>query len=219
MRIKSLIRLLPFTALVIFITSCQKEISADTLGNSGNGNGNGGNGGNNTNNIQGDYDFVGMVAHTNSVVTASQLGQTLKSVTTSDYVTENNAGTVKINANQFITTNMAFDIDTLMHNTTYINGVSQGTIDMPFVQTYPPTSSTASYVRNSADSITVTGTFGPSPDPSGNPPTRPTGIKLSWHSDTLYCKVVATVSQNINQGGIPATLVGSVNGTMKLKKH
>lgn len=216
MRIKILTKLLP--GLFFFIlTSCQKEISFDSPINGGTGSGSG-SGSGNTNNIIGDYDFVGMVAHTISTVTATQAGQELKAVTVSDYASKNNSGTIKITSTQMISTSVAYTIDTIMNAKTYVNGVLLDDQDFPFQVNSPATSSTSSYVRNSADSITMTGAVG-LPDPSGNTPTGPIGAKLSWHGDTLFMHVHTTINQTITQGGVPATLVGTVDGISKLKKR
>jgi len=213
MRVMSAIKLLPVIAVVCILASCQKELSFNDPVNPG-GNGNG----NNTNNIVGDYDFVGMTAHTLSTVTINQLGQNLKTVTVSDYNTQNNSGTVKITANQVISTDNAYSIDTIMNSKTYINGVLMDDSDFPFIISSPPTSGTSTYVRNSSDSITLTGPIG-FPDPSGNTTTGSVGARLSWYGDTLYMKVATTFTQTITQGGIPATFTGTVTGTSKLKKR
>jgi hypothetical protein len=106
-----------------------------------------------------------------------------------------------------------------MNVKTYFDGVLFDDMDMPFVTSVPATASTSSYVRNSADSITVTGSFGGTPDPSGNAATGPVGLKLSWAGDTLIMKLASSYTQTITQGGIPAVFVGSVNGVTKLKRH
>jgi len=215
MRITRAINLLPFIAALVILASCQKEVSFNGPVNPGSG---GGGSGNNTNNIVGDYDFVGMLAHTVSTVRVNQAGQDVKTVTVSDYNTENNTGTVKITANQMISTGVGYSIDTMMNAKTYVNGLLLDDSDFPFQVTMPATSSSSTYVRNSSDSITVTGPLG-FPDPSGNTPTGSAGSKLSWHGDTLFMKVSTTFTQTINQGGIPATFTGTVNGTSKLKKR
>jgi hypothetical protein len=215
MRLQTITKILPLLASAIVLASCQKEISAELPGS---GSGSGGSGGNSTANIAGDYDFVGISAHTVSTVNLSQAGQTMKTVTVSDYVSQDNTGTVKITSNQMIGTNVGYSVDTTMNNKTYLNGLLIDDSDLPFTFTAPPTSSTSTYVRNSADSITMTGSLGV-PDPSGNNPTGPVGTKLSWHGDTLYMKINMTITQTINQGGVPATMTGTVNGVSKLKKH
>ena len=209
-------------SVISFFVSCQKETSFETgNGNGSGGNGGGGNGGGigNTSNIVGDYDFVGLEAHTKSTVTISAAGSEMKTITVSDYLTESNTGTVKITSNQFISTNLGYSIDTTMNAKTYIDNVLFDDSDFPFALTSPPTSSTSTYVRVSADSITVTGAIGTSPDPSGSTPTGPVGVKLSWSGDTLLMKINTSFTQTITQGGVPATLEGSVRGITKLKKR
>ncbi|HLG38434.1 MAG TPA: hypothetical protein VI461_02160 [Chitinophagaceae bacterium] len=219
MRIATIKPLLVLSLIIVFV-SCQKEASFENGGGPGGPGGGGGTGGGgNTSNIVGDYDFVGIVAHTKSTVTVNAAGQELKTITISDYASESNSGTVKITSNQFIGTDLAYSIDTTMNAKTYVDNVLLDDSDFPFVFSVPPTSSTSSYVRVSSDSITVTGTIGTAPDPSGTPPTGPIGVKLSWSGDTLLMKMSATVTQTIDQGGVPATVVGSVIGTTKLKKR
>jgi hypothetical protein len=216
MRLTSTPKLLLVFGIALVLASCQKELSfGDAINNPGSG---GGGTGNNTS-ITGNWDFVGMTAHTKSTVTATIAGEELKTITVSDYITKNNTGTVNITSNQFISSGLSYSIDTIMNVKTYISGVLFDDLDMPFVTSVPATGSTSNYVRNSNDSLTVTGSFGGTPNPSGNAPTGPVGIKISWAGDTLLLKVATTFTQSISQGGVPATFVGTVNGITKLKRH
>src|SRR5215475_14770219 len=86
-------------AAVVTLVSCEKEVDLQARTSSGTGTGSG-----NTSSIIGDYDFVGMVAHTQSTVTVSDQGQQLKGVTIADYVTKNNVGTATFTSNEFIGT-------------------------------------------------------------------------------------------------------------------
>ena len=210
-------KLLLLSSLIVFFTSCQKEVDFQTRNTPGGTGGTGGTG--NTSNIVGDYDFVGMVAHTRSTVTVNVGGQELKTVTVSDYVTKNNTGTVKITSSEFISTALAYSVDTIMNVKTYIDNVLFDDSDLPFVGSTPPNSNTSPYVRNSADSITVTGTIGASPYPSGNAPTGPVGVKLAWSGDTLLFKVKTSFTQAVTQNGVTGILTGEVDGITKLKKR
>lgn len=204
-------------SLAIVFTACQKEVDYATGNNTGNTGGTGGTG--NTNNIEGEYDFVGTVAHTESLVTVSIPGQELKTLTVSDYATQNNTGTMKVTADQIIYTNLGFTIDTMMNVKTYVDNVLFDDSDVPFSGTQPASSSTSPYVRNSADSITVTGTVGVASGPSNPAPTGPVGVKLSWSGDTLVLKINSSFTQTVTENGETGILVGSVNGTSKFKKH
>src|SRR5215467_5036572 len=87
--------------LILFFTSCQKEVNYANNNSPANSGGTG-----NTSDIVGDYDFVGLSAHTQSTVTVTELGQEVKTVTVSDYASQNNAGTVTITSGQFISTGL-----------------------------------------------------------------------------------------------------------------
>ena len=208
--------LLLITILMSFLISCQKEINFQ---NSNNSVGNTGGNGTNNNSIIGDWDFVGTMAHTKSTVTVIQGGEELKSVTVSDYTTKNNAGTVKITSNQFISAGLAYSIDTMMNVKTYLNGALFDDIDVPFVMSVPASSSTSPYTRINNDSLTITGAFGAPSNPSGAIPTGPVGMRIAWSGDTLLLKVASSVTQTISQGGATGLLTGTVNGTMKLKRR
>jgi len=186
--------------------------------NSNSGGGNGGGGGSNNSSITGDWNFVGMSAHTYSSVTVVEGGDQLKSVTVSDYNTKNNSGTVKITSTQFISTNLAYSIDTIMNVKTYLNGSLFDDTDLPYVFSAPASSSTSNYTKINSDSITIVGAFGAPSGPSGSIPTGPVGVKISWAGDTLLLKVASSFTQTITQGGVPATLIGSVTGITKLKR-
>lgn len=206
----------------VFFASCQKEIEIDLPpspgGGSGGGGGTGGGGGGTNNSIIGDYDFIGMSAHTDATVTVSQAGVTMKTITTSDYISENNTGTVKITANEFISTNVGYDVDTTMHVKSYMNNVLIDESDFPFVVSAPPTSATSNYTKISADSITVSGAFGVPSSPGGPAPTGTVGAKFSWAGDTLIMRVATTINQTITQGGVPASFSGTVIGISRMKK-
>jgi hypothetical protein len=209
-------------SLVIFFTACEKEVDYATDNTSGTG-GTGGNGGtgntNSTSNIEGEYDFVGMTAHTVSSITVEASGSEIRAVTTSDYVTRENTGTMKITSDQFISTNLAYSIDTVVNVKTYLDNVLFDDSDVPYAQSAPPSSTTTPYVRNSADSITATGAMGIPSDPSGAIPTGQAGFKLSWSGDTLLLKLNTSFNQSVSQNGVPGTMLASINGTLKLKKH
>lgn len=211
-----------FAALLILFTACQKEADFPPGQNPGNPNnpGNPGNPGNPSGqSIIGNYDFVGLTAHTIGTTTANDGGDQIRTVTVSYYTSKNNTGTYTINATQFISNNIGYSIDTTMNSKIYINGVLTDDFDLPFQGTVPPASNTVTYVKNTADSLTVTGPVGPITGPSGTPPpTGAMGYKYSWSGDTLVLKTTASFTQNVNQGGVQATVSQSATVTARLKK-
>jgi hypothetical protein len=208
-RLRTIKLFLTTLSFTLALASCQKEINyalpnaSAVPGNS----------------IVGDYDFVGLSAHTESTVTVTEQGQTIKTVTVSDYVTKNNVGTAKITFNQLIGTGIGYSIDTTVNVKTYINNVLSEQMDISFVGTVPPTNTVSPYLQITADSLTVTGDFGVLPDPSGYVPTGPLGLKLRWSGDTLLLKENLTFTQSVTQNGVPGVMVGSVVGVTKLKKR
>lgn len=210
----NLVYLLLFFTLSI--TSCQKDAD-DLLG--GNSNNQGG-GSNNNTGIVGDYNFINVTAHTVAEVSVTDGGVNLKSITTSDYITKNNVGTMKITATDLVGTGIGYSVDTVMNVKTYLDGVLFDDSQFPFTGTYPPSNSTSPYVKNTNDSITVTGAMGvPSGGTTGGTiPTGPIGFKYKWSADTLILTTNTITNQSIVQGGVPATVKSSANVTMKLKK-
>lgn len=209
MKLRTIKLFLATSCFIVALASCQKEINF-ALPNASPVPGN---------NIVGDYDFVGLTAHTESTVTLTDQGQTIKTVMVSDYVTRSNVGTAKITFNQFIGTGIGYSIDTTVNVSTYINNVLTEQLNVLFVATIPPTNSISPYIQITADSITVTGDFGVLPDPSGYVPTGPIGLKLSWSGDTLFLKVNSTFTQTVTQNGVPGVLTGTTVGVTKLRKR
>lgn len=201
------------------LISCQKEVDFQDLPpNQPGGNG----GGSNTTNIIGNWNFVGSNAKTYAALSFSESGQDIKSITISDYDTENNVGTLIVSDNQFIFKGIGHIVDDEANSRTYINGILINDVTEPFNATYPPSDETRDYVRNNNDSITFTNMMANLPDPSGgvtSVPTGPMGGKIGWVNDTLTVKVNYGATQTITQGGIPATFEARIEGTMKFKRQ
>ncbi len=200
-------------ALGIFLVSCQKEVSLQNLGGQGN---------TNNTNITGDWKFIGLNAKTYTGIIISQGGESAKTVTVSDYNTENNAGTLKVTANQFIFTGISHTVNDEANVKTYLNGVLFDDSDMPFDVTTPPTDNTINYVRNNNDSLTFTNAMMTLPDPSGgttSAPAGPLGARVSIVADTLTVFTKNSITETISQGGIPATFDIKFESTMKFKRQ
>ena len=210
-----------FSALILTVTvlvfvSCQKEVD-NQFDNNGNG-GSGGNNGGSSQTLVGDYDFNGIGANVLTTITVSAVGQDLKAVTTSDYFSKNNVGTAKITSNQIILQGVGYDIDTVVHVVTYLNGSVFDDSEQPFQESIAPANDTLNYVSITADSISITsGDF----VPAGSAPvtTGPIGARVAWSGDTLLLKFNSTFNTTVTQGGIPGQLTGSMDGVIKFKKH
>ena len=171
--------------------------------------------------ITGDWQFIGLNSKTYVKVSVSQGGEDMQTITTSDYVTENNVGTVKITDGQFIFKGLGYTINDQAHSDIYIGGVLLDAMDMPFEFTNPPTDNTTDYVRNTNDSLTFKNGVSFVPDPSGTPTATAAlvGARFSVAGDTLTVSVITNEGQTITQGGIPATFQARLEGTLKFKRQ
>ena len=202
-------------AIVVFLSSCQKEVSLQNQTGQQPG------GGTNNTAITGDWNFVGSNAKTYVALSLSESGQDFKTITTSDYNTENNVGTLKVTDKQFIFKGISHTVDDVANSKTYINGLLIDNTDAPFNATYPVTDQTMDYIRNNNDSLTFINAFALLPDPSGGStpvPAGPVGAKISLASDTLTVITYYTAKETITQAGIPATFEVKMEGTMKFKR-
>lgn len=201
----------------LILVSCQKEV--DFSNGSGNGNGNG----NGNNNIVGNYDFVGMIASTNSVVTMTGAGMNEKTITTSYYITKNNTGTVNITSNKMTTNNFAYEIDTTMHFKMYTDNILVLEDDLPFQMAMPASNGTSNYRTIGSDSLyfeSGTVTMGPVGGQSGGTMTsQPSGSKYSWSGDTLILKGSVYQEQTQTQMGMNIKITNAGSQIVKLKKR
>src|SRR5688572_17136378 len=97
MKLKLLSKLLIISGLCLFVSACQKEVEFQDLNGPGGGNNGGTNG-----ELVDDWNFIGLSAKTNTTVAVTESGQEVEAVAFSDYDTQNNTGTLKVTANQFI---------------------------------------------------------------------------------------------------------------------
>jgi hypothetical protein len=196
-------------AFSVALTSCQKEVGfADKDPEPGG----------STKSIIGDWSFVGMAGNNKTSSTISMGGDVMKSTLVVDYVTQNNAGTVKITNTDFIYTDLKYDINTTGNTKSYVNGILLMDKDMPIVMSAPPMSATNPYTRNTSDSITVIGSSLGSVGSPVAPVTAPIGMKISWSGDTLVLKCRTAFTTTADYGGMPATIDASTVAVMKLKK-
>src|SRR5690349_15926965 len=101
-------RLIPASAICFAATlfiSCQKENSNPS-----------------TKDITGTYTFVSMDVTTESSQEYTDASGNQKTVTTSAYTTEDNTGTVTIDATTMTTTNIAYSVNTTIKTDFYMNG-------------------------------------------------------------------------------------------------
>lgn len=220
MRTRSFILLL----FVLFMISCGKEVSFEQDSAQGGGpNPPGGTGNNNNNNnnqnksIEGDWNFVGAVVHSESTTIASQGGIEIKSVSISDYTTEENTGSMKITSGEFIYDDIGYRFETSIKVKMYMDGVLFNEMSQPWDQVSPPIDYTSTYTRVNADSLTLnSGMVGSDPG-SGGPQSSVAGVRITWSGDTLVLKM-SQVIEPYSPPGAPGSMSGIIRSDIKLIK-
>jgi hypothetical protein len=168
MYIKNLLVLTVFSALLF---SCKKDESVTP---------------DNNNSIAGTWTFVNMTGHTNNTQISVENGNTYKNVSISDYTSINNTGEMTIDAGTMTNTNFTYTADTQVYGTSYINGVSQGTLSAPYTFTAPVSSSSIPYKLISKDSMYLS--VGTVTTGGTTVPSTAAGFKIAWSGDTLLLK-------------------------------
>ena len=142
LKMKKNLLLLSVISFSLLLASCQKEVqdtdlppvttSSDILGN---------------------WTLVSMNVKTEAINEVTAGSDVQKTVTTSDYTTENNAGTVNITATTFNSINFSYSVNTTAKAALYENNVLIDTFLLPVQASVPATSGSAAYTRVNADSI------------------------------------------------------------------
>lgn len=191
--------------MAVLFASCTKEESLEIIDNPGSGQ------------LQGNYIFLSMQAHTNSTIEMRDGIDVVKTVTISDYITKDNVGTVVIDAGKFTSTAMGYSIDTTVKGYYYMNGVLDEELDMPFSFSVPPLNSVAPYKLLGADSLIFTGGIISTPGSTGGGAASPESrAKYAFSGDTLLLYQGHYSKTTTSQQGITMTQINDGNFIMRL---
>ena len=224
-------KLTPFLFLgciLLVLASCSKEKSVDTLGNTpgsgangGNGGSNGGNGGTTNGSENGAWTFMGMHANTYQSVEFNNGISNQKLVTVSDYLTQNNAGTITFDGSKMTSTGLAYDMNSTATTYIYTDNTLEDSLTFPFSAAIPSTTaSNATYKKVSADSIYIqSGVFtGMDPSGSGTVQGLPSGYKLRFDGDKMYMSMSYSQTQNQVVSGMTQKITMRVTSVTTLQK-
>ena len=165
-------------ALLVLISSallfsCKKEMSVEQFTG----------GGSKSTGLIGNWAFINMDAKTKSTVELSDGVDVAKTVSLTDYVTINNAGSLKIDAVNIVSKDLTYTINSVVRATLYENGVLIDTFSIPVFLTVPPSSATTTYTLSGADSIYMPGTL--LTIGNGTVQSKPSGAKYTIVGDIL----------------------------------
>jgi len=170
----------------LLFTSCKKD-NSDSVVNE---------------DILGSYDFVSLTASTKVTQTVSDGSSSAKTISTSNYTTEDNAGSLDITATQFISKDLGYSASTMGTVQVYEDGLHTDTYEVPFQAVVPPTNSTVPYKWITKDSIYFENSsifYSGSPTPVA---TNASGAKVRLEGDKLYITASQVQTQEQSDGGI-----------------
>lgn len=144
--------------------------------------------------LDGNWTFTSMgLKGTSTTVTDDGNGTISKTVTTSDYTSTDNKGTVSISGGVMTSKGMSYSVSTTSPYIRYVNGVQQDAGTLPFAFTMPPFNSVAGFKVVGADSIVFTGgasSFGGSSNAGG------AKYNISGNTLTMMVKLDTTFVDN-----------------------
>jgi hypothetical protein len=194
------------SATTVFVFSCQKEVSSNLPGS--------GNGGS----LTGTWKFINVNAATESIVEERDGSDVVKTITTSNYTSENNTGTIKFDANTLFINGLGYSINAVAKTYIYDNGSLLDSLQFPLTLTVPPTSSESKYKQVSSDSLYLEG--GAIFNTSGGPVTsQGQGVKLKFVGDKLIMVSKLDQVKTVNMGGIIQTQQTKATSTVTYQKQ
>lgn len=186
-----------FTCCVLFIfTSCQKELSFEQSAQSSE---------SVDAQMPGTWKFLMLDAKTNVVTEADDGTFLVKTVSTSEYVTSNNSGTLTVEPGKMITKDMAYSVNTVVKGYLYQDGVETDSYELPIDFTLPPSSATSSYTRIGADSIHFPGGDFINISGGGSLQLRPSGAKVKFEGDKMILQTVVSETETEAVSGATIT--------------
>lgn len=198
--------------IIVLLIACQKEkdLQSEQPGNNNN---------NTVQSIAGEWNFLGMSGSSDGTVDANYLGQKIHAVINNAFRTKNNGGTITVSDSMFISSNITYSIDTIVHVAIFVDDAPYGELDTAFVTTLPPSSDATFYTRNSDDSLTFRDGFVVPAEPLAGGTLGSVGAKISWSGDTLLLHINTPFTRAVTLNGVPGTANGNLRGTVKLKKR
>jgi len=197
-----------FIAVIAGMTSCQKEVSNES----------GGPGKDSTITTPppvdsthsdsatevGTWKFISLHTTYTQTTTYSNSGFSVKGVTTADFVTTKNSGTIKFDGSQMISTGMSLSINTTANTDVYVNGVKGNAVALPIDTSFAAQTDTASYQKIRPDSLYLQsgGFFGMGA--GGLIPANAVGCKLKFNGNTMTMTVIYDNNYTDNSQGFPA---------------
>jgi hypothetical protein len=167
--------------------------------------------------IQGTYKFKYLTAKTNSTATSTD-GE--KTITTSDYTTINNQGTIVFDNSNLTSTALAYAVDTQAKYSLFEGADLIDSSSYPFTFTLPPSNSLASCKLVGADSIYFPqGSITSGAGGSGSIQGGASGGRYSWNGKLLTIIQNGSKDSTFEDSGETVHLIESAVSSVVLEKQ
>lgn len=150
----------------------------------------------------GNWNFTSLHAKTTTTDQYNDGSGNYKTITSLEYTSTDNQGTVVINSNTLVGTGIAYKLSTNMFSSIYLENVLQDTFSFPIEVALGPVNSTTKYRLVGADSIYFEGQSLFNVDPSGSI-TNQTGMRYSISGKTLTLTTTVAQDTVIDNFGVP----------------
>jgi hypothetical protein len=219
--------LLLVAALVFVFVACSKEKSTETGTTPG--------GTNPTDTLPGPGDTTGTLPGSNTEVgtwkfisvqgtgnqTAefSQLGVAMKAVSTSNFTSKDNGGTVTFDSSKMTATGITMSVHTNATTYVYQGSTILDSLQTPLDQTVSPQSAASDYKKIGADSLNFANGDFLDLLTGGLLPNPPTGCKVAFSGNTMKMTIVYDTVTTQDYQGVPAKVTLHTALVVNLQKQ
>lgn len=168
------------------------------------------------NNITGTWNFISLKAHTETTLEYIDAGTDYKTISTSDYISTDNTGTITFDSAAFNSAGIGYNVSSIVNSYSYTNNVLVDSSQMPFTITLANSNSTGNYELIGSDSIYFPeGSFVSS---SGTTTTEPSGGKINISGNMLTITQMVYKDTALINGGVPYQSIEAVTAITQLQK-
>jgi hypothetical protein len=141
-----------------------------------------------------------------------------KAETVTRYVSKNNSGTITFTPTAMNSSNLSYDIETMLKVYFYVNGSLEDSVDMPFDFHVPPTTSTSNYKMVTNDSLYFS-SGSMFRDGSPTQQTEASGARIKRDGDKMQLIIKTNKSTTENDQGMIVTNASRGVGIITLQKQ
>lgn len=213
---KKIYTLLCAVSVSLLIVSCQKEVEMSIDSSTG-ASTTGGTSTAGSTDISGTWKFVNIQAQTTAINEIIAGNDISKTVTTSNYTTINNGGTVTFASGTLTATGLTYEMNTIAKVSLYQNGAFVDSFSQAVTAVIPPYNATYGYKMIGADSIYFpAGSFSMG---GSTQATQPGGSKIKIEQNKLYMIQSATQTTRTTDQGQTIASTATVSATTTFQRQ